>query len=78
MILIFMIQMVCFSYFGSLESDFTACFLYTFCLWVSAYYFWKYICESHKRTKLAYVFLSNIMFSFVIILKLLSSFIGNL
>jgi hypothetical protein len=75
---VFMLEMVLFSYFGSAESDFTSCMLYTICLWICGYYFWKFLCEKKKEYKLAYVFLSNVMFSFVMICKLFSVFFSNL
>ena len=52
--------------------------LYIVCLWVTGYYCWKYIFERIKAYRLAYVFLSNIIFSFILICKLLELWFSNL
>ena len=70
--------MLFFTFLGSVSEDILACILYTVCLWICGYYFWKFLCEKKKEFKLAYVFLSNIMFSFVMICKLFDVFISNL
>ncbi len=46
--------------------EFIECLLYDICLAASAYYFYKFIYEEKKNYKLAYVFLSNIIFTFII------------
>jgi len=75
---VFLFQMIIFSFFGYISQDFTSCMLYTICLWICGYYFWKFMCERKKEYKLAYLFLSNIMFSFVMICRLFDSFVSNL
>ena len=62
---------VCEEYFSD---NFTAWFLYIFCLWVTGYYCWKYIFEKIKSIRLVYVFLSNIIFSFVLIWFIFTSY----
>ena len=47
------------------------CLLYDICLAASAYYFYKTLFEDKKHYKLAYVFLSYVIFTFIIICRFL-------
>jgi hypothetical protein len=78
MIFVFIFKMLLFSYFGSISVQPMECILYVICLWICGYYCWKFLNEEKKYHKLAYVFLSNIMFSFVIICKWLDLYVSNL
>jgi hypothetical protein len=78
MIFVFIFEMLLFSLFGSLSVEPMECILYVICLWICGYYCWKFLNEEKKYHKLAYVFLSNVMFSFVIICKCLDLYISNL
>jgi hypothetical protein len=78
MTFIFLLEMILFSYFGNISVEPIECILYIICLWICGYYFWKYLNEKKKHYKLAYMFLSNIMFCFVMICRLLDSYFVNL
>ena len=78
MILIFFIEFVAYFNLAYFADDLIGWLLYAVCFWINGYYFWKYLCEKRKEYKLSYVFLSNVMFTFVIICKLLSLFTFNL
>ena len=78
MTFIFLLEMILFSYFGNISVEPIECILYVICLWICGYYFWKYLNEKKKYHKLAYVFLSNIMFCFVMICRLLDFYLMNL
>ena len=76
--MIFIIEMILFSYFGYISSEPIECILYVICLWICGYYCWKYFNESKRHYKLAWLFLSNIMFCFVMICRLLDFYLLNL
>lgn len=78
MIFVFIVEMLLFSLFGCLSVEPMECILYVICLWICGYYFWKYLNEKKKYYKLAYVFLSNIMFSFVMICRIMDFYLMNL
>ena len=78
MIYVFICQMLLFSLFGSISVEPMECILYVICLWICGYYFWKYLNEEKKYHKLAYVFLSNIMFCFVMFCRLMDLYLMNL
>ena len=78
MFTIFGIEFIIYAYFAYTANNFESWFLYNFCLWVSGYYCWKYINEKTKSYKLAYVFLSNILLSFILICKIFDIWYSNL
>lgn len=78
MFLIFGVEFFTYAFFAYTSENFVAWFLYILCLWISGYYCWKYIFEKVKAYKLAYVFLSNIIFSFILVCKLFSLWLSNL
>ena len=78
MYLIFSIEILVYFYLALSSKEFMDWFMYIFCLWVTGYYCWKYIHERIKSYKIVYVFLSNIIFSFILICKLLSLWFSNL
>ena len=78
MIFVFICEMLLFSYFGSISIEYMECILYVICLWICGYYFWKYLNEEKKYHKLAYVFLSNIMFCFVMFCRLMDLYLSSL
>ena len=75
---LFIFQMLVFSYFAYSSELGLSLFLYLICLWICGYYFWRYHIENRKSYKLAWLYLSNIMFSFIMICKLMDIYINNL
>lgn len=78
MYLVFICEMILFSLFGSVSIEPMECILYVICLWICGWYFWKYLNEEKKYHKLAYVFLSNIMFCFVMFCRLMDLYLSSL
>lgn len=78
MILIFFVEFISYFNFALRAEDIIGWFLYILCLWINGYYFWKFLYEKRKEYKLSYAFLSNIMFTFIIICRLMSLFASNL
>ena len=78
MIFVFICEMILFSFFGSISIEPIECILYIICLWICGYYFWRFLNEKKKYHKLAYVFLSNIMFCFVMICRLMDLYLSSL
>ena len=52
--------------------------LYIVCLWITGYYCWKYIFEPIESYRKVYVFMSNVILSFVLLCRLLDMFLNNL
>jgi len=50
--MIFLIEMILFSYFGYISTEPIECILYIICLWICGYYCWKYFNESKRHYKL--------------------------
>lgn len=78
MYFIFAMEIMLYFYFAITSREFLDWFMYIFCLWVTGYYCWKFIYERIKSYKLVYVFMSNVIFTFILICKLLSIWWSNL
>lgn len=70
--------MLAFSFFAYTSEFGLSLLLYLICLWISGYYFWRYHIENRMSYKLAWLYLSNIMFSFIMICRLFDAFMNNL
>jgi len=53
------------------SSEIIECLLYDICIAASAYYFFQFLYEKRKEYKLAYLFLSNVIFTFIILCRYL-------
>ena len=69
--LIFILQASFYYLCALASSEIIECLLYDICLAASAYYFYQTFYEKRKAYKLAYVFLSNVIFTFIIICRYL-------
>ena len=75
---VFIFQMLIFSFLAYTSEFGLSLLLYLICLWICGYYFCRYHIENRKSYKLAWLYLSNIMFSFIMICKLFDAFMNNL
>lgn len=78
MYLVFIVEILCYFYFALISSEVMEWLLYIVCLWITGYYCWKYIFEPIKSYRMVYVFMSNVIISFVLICRLLDIFLKNL
>lgn len=78
MYLIFIVEILCHFYFANFSTEIIEWLLYVLCMWVTGYYCWKYIFEPIESYRKVYVFMSNVILSFVLLCRLLDIFLNNL